>query len=85
MKKAIALVTSLMIIMALSSCGPTTSETVNNDSEKTSDESVPMNSVDAEESEEDTADVKEEDDDETSSNSKKNRGQRKKWTKRNYY
>ena len=49
MKKAIAFVTSLMIVMALSACGPTPSETVKNDSEKTTKESVPVNSVDDEE------------------------------------
>ena len=60
MKKAIAFVTSLMIITALSACGSTTSETANNDSDKTSDESMPMDSVDEEEDYEGaTSDVEE--------------------------
>lgn len=72
MKKAIAFVTSLMIIMALSACGSTTSETANNDSDKTSDESMVANSSDEEEEAEDeTAD--EEDDDEEMSSDLKNK------------
>ena len=70
MKKVIAFVTSLMIVMALSACGPTTSETANNDSDKTSDESMVANSSDEEEEAEDeTAD--EENNDEKVSESKK--------------
>ena len=72
MKKVIAFVTSLMIVMALSACGPTTSETANNDSDKTSDESMVANSSDEEEEAEDeTAD--EEDDDEEMSSDLKNK------------
>ncbi len=70
MKKAIAFVTSLMMIMALSACGSITSETANIDSEKTADESTPMDSVSDEETEEETLDEEDEDDEEIPSYSK---------------